>query len=185
VNKKKQKKLCQLGALAEADALQVIKSFLLLFFKKMLLPFPLMFRIRTEYTALHLIGLDRHEKSAEIAFAKTLVTLAFDEFEEDRADRIAGKDLQEHSGDGALIFSQHHGALAIDQNAARAKFGQILAVAGNAGVNLIVVFARWRRHEIQSAAAKLGDRGVNVAAAAGQMLDTLAVVAAEILRRYG
>jgi len=41
-----------------------------------------------------LLRLDRLEQRLEVAFAKTFIALALDDFKEDRADRILRKDLQ-------------------------------------------------------------------------------------------
>src|SRR6202021_1559201 len=62
--------------------------------------------------APHLVFLDRFEQRLEVAFAKAVVALALDEFEEDRADRVGRENLQQHLGMAAIDH-----AFAIDQDA--------------------------------------------------------------------
>src|SRR5262245_66263612 len=81
--------------------------------------------------AADLIELDRFEQGAEIALAETLVAAALDDLEEDRTDHRLGEDLQQEPA--AL------GRRAVDQDAVGGEALQILAVARQAGVDLLVV----------------------------------------------
>gem|GEM_PF-4839654 len=48
-----------------------------------------------DHAAANLVFLDGFEQRLEVAFAKPLVALALDDFEEDRADHRVGEDLQQ------------------------------------------------------------------------------------------
>src|ERR1700760_4684631 len=50
-----------------------------------------------EYAPADLISLNALEKRPEIAFAETFITLTLDQLEEDRANLISGKDLQQQA----------------------------------------------------------------------------------------
>jgi hypothetical protein len=63
----------------------------------------------SNYSPSNLIRLDRLKQRFEVTFAKTLVPLALNDFEENGADDILRKDLKQHS----LTL----GGIAIDQNA--------------------------------------------------------------------
>src|SRR5258708_38940941 len=67
--------------------------------------------VHLQHAPANLILLDRFEQRLEIAFAKTVVTLALDELEEDRPDRLRRKNLQQHLCAAAIDH-----ALAVDQN---------------------------------------------------------------------
>src|SRR5262249_27558784 len=84
-----------------------------------------------EHAAADLIELDRFEKGAKVALAEAVVALALDDLEEDRADHRVGEDLQEHAAAARRR--------AIDQDAIALEAREILAVAGNARVHLLVV----------------------------------------------
>src|SRR5690606_34493374 len=47
--------------------------------------------------ALHLVAFDGLEQRLEVALAETLVALALDDLEEDRAERVGGEDLQQQA----------------------------------------------------------------------------------------
>ena len=55
-----------------------------------------------QHAAPNLIFLDRFKQRLEVAVAKTVVALALNEFEEDRADGIGREDLQQHLGLAAI-----------------------------------------------------------------------------------
>jgi hypothetical protein len=48
------------------------------------------------------IFLDRFEQRCTVAFPESVITLALDEFEEDRPARVGGKYLQQHLGVAAF-----------------------------------------------------------------------------------
>src|SRR5215207_8671663 len=78
-----------------------------------------------------LVQFDGFEQCLEIAFTETLVTLALDDFKEDRPDDVGGEDLQQH----ALLA----GAAAVDENAAALELLDIFAMPGDAGGDAFVV----------------------------------------------
>src|SRR5580700_3904199 len=130
---------------------------------------------RRQYAAPDLVLLDRLKQSAEIALAEAFVALALDEFEEDRADRIGREDLQQNLGLAAI-----DDAFAIDKDAVALQAAEILAMAGQPRVYFFIIGRRRRRHEGQSVAAQPLDSFVNVAAAAGDMLDAFAIIGVQI-----
>src|SRR5690606_32485003 len=92
---------------------------------------------------------------------------ALDDLEEDRADHIFGKDLEEQAAAG---FGR-----AVDQDAALAQFGDVMAVAGQAGVDhLIIGFGRLL--EADAVGSKLVDGDEDVIGGERQMLDALAAI---------
>src|SRR5262249_44919536 len=119
-----------------------------------------------EHTAAYLVFLDRFEQRLEIALAESIVALALDELEEDRPDRIRREDLQQHLGLAAIDH-----ALAVDQDAVGLQSRDVLAVLRQARVDLLEIGVRRRRHERQARRAQALDGAVDVAAAAGDVLD--------------
>src|SRR5688572_19493272 len=99
----------------------------------------------SNYTPADLVEFDGLEQCLEIAFAETLVSLALDDLEEDRADDIGGEDLQQH----AFVA----GAAAIDEDAALAQLFDVFLVAGDAAGDAFVIGLR-RVLERNSAAAQ-------------------------------
>ena len=87
-----------------------------------------------QYTPANLIFLDRFEQRLEIALAKTIVALALDEFEEDRPDRVRGKNLQQHLGVAAI-----DDALAVNENAVALQAGNIFAMLRQARIDLLEI----------------------------------------------
>src|SRR5579864_6901398 len=84
-----------------------------------------------DHAAADLVLLDGFEQRAEVALAETLVALALDDLEEDRADDVLREDLQQH----ALALLR----VAIDQNAPVAQLLERLVVAGDARRDPLVV----------------------------------------------
>src|SRR5258708_29950678 len=84
-----------------------------------------------QYAAADLVELDRFEQRAEIAFAEAFVAAALDDLEEDRANHRLGEDLQQEPA--AL------GRRAVDQDAVGRQPGHVLAVARQAGVDLLII----------------------------------------------
>src|SRR6185312_10113698 len=78
-----------------------------------------------------LVELDRLEQGTEIALAEALVAAALDDLEEDRTDHRLGEDLQQET---ATL-----GRRAVDQDAVGGKACQVLAMAGQATVDVLVV----------------------------------------------
>src|SRR6478672_5910070 len=84
-----------------------------------------------QYAAANLVQFDRFEQGAEVALAEALVAAALDDLEEDRADHRLGEDLQQQPA--AL------GRRAVDQDAVGGQALQVLAVARQASIDLLVV----------------------------------------------
>src|SRR6478672_8877836 len=82
---------------------------------------------RSEHAALHLVALDAFEQRLEVAFAETLVALALDDLEEDRADRVLGEDLQQLALLGLGV--------GVDQDLVLLQARHVLAVVGDALVD--------------------------------------------------
>src|SRR5262249_22166682 len=108
--------------------------------------------------------------------AESIIALALDELEEDRPDRVRREDLQQHLGVAAIDH-----ALAVDQDAVALEPRDVLAMLVKTGVDLLEIGRRRRRHERRGVGAERFDRGVDVAAAAGDVLDALAAIDVEIL----
>src|SRR6187399_878593 len=104
-------------------------------------------------TSADLIQFDGLEQCLEIAFAETLVSLALDDFEEDRPDDVGGEDLQQH----AFIA----GAAAVDEDSAAPQLLDIFAMAGNARIDAFIVGLR-RVLERDPARTQHVDRAVDV-----------------------
>src|SRR3954471_19658179 len=129
-----------------------------------------------QHAAANLILLDRFEQRLEIALAESIVALALDEFEEDRPDRVRRENLQQHFGVAAIDH-----ALAVDQDAVALQAGDVLAMPRQARVDLLEIGLWRRRHERQAVGAQRLDGGVDVARAAGDVLDALTAIDVEIL----
>src|SRR5512140_1472082 len=91
-------------------------------------------RIHLQYPTPDLVLLDRLEQGLEVALAKAVVALALDELEEDRADRIGREDLQQHLGLAAV-----DNALTVDQDAILPQARDVLAMLGQARVDLLEI----------------------------------------------
>src|SRR6185437_10584387 len=78
-----------------------------------------------------LVELDRLEQGAEVALAEALVAAALDDLEEDRTDHRLGEYLQQQPA--AL------GRRAVDQDAIGGQSLQVLAMARQAGIDLLVI----------------------------------------------
>src|SRR5678815_3184840 len=85
----------------------------------------------SQHTPTHLVQLDRFEQRPEVAFAETLVALALDDLEEDRADHVLREDLQQQ----ALAFLR----IAVEQDASLAQLFQVLAVAADARIHALII----------------------------------------------
>src|SRR3954462_4938446 len=129
-----------------------------------------------QHAAPDLILLDRFEQRLEIALAESIVALALDEFEEDRPDRVRRENLQQHFGVAAIDH-----ALAVDQDAVALQAGDVLAMPRQGRVDLFEIGLWRRRHERQAVGAQRLDGGVDVARAAGDVLDALTAIDVEIL----
>ena len=93
-----------------------------------------------QHTALQLVALDRLEQRLEIAFAKTIVTLAFNEFKKYRVNLWARKNLQQQA-------RARVAGTAVKQNAARLQRRHVLTMAGQAGAQHLVKGVAGRRHQ--------------------------------------
>src|SRR6202140_290030 len=131
--------------------------------------------IHLQHTSADLVLLDRFEQPLEGAFAKAVVALALDELEEDRADGVGGKDLQQHF----CVAAVDH-ALAVDQDAVALEPGCVLAVFRQPRADLLEIGVGRRRHERQAGVAERLDGLVDIARAAGDVLDAFAAIDAEI-----
>src|SRR3990167_7389684 len=126
---------------------------------------------RIERAATQLVALDALEQSREVALAKSLVLLALDELEEDRADHGFGKNLEQQAW--IALFGR-----AIQENAALAQLGDRLAMPRQALVEHFVVGCGRRRHERGSKRLEPVPGGYQVVAQERDMLDAFAVVGA-------
>src|ERR1700676_3216113 len=131
--------------------------------------------LHLQHAPTNLVFLDRFEQRLEIAFAKAIVALTLDEFEEDRPDRIGREDLQQHFGVAAIDH-----AFAIDQNAVAPQALNIFAVLRQARVDLLEVGFGRGRHERQADVTQALDGRVDILRAAGDVLDALAAIDVEI-----
>src|SRR6516164_4005486 len=129
---------------------------------------------RLEHAAANLIFFDRDKQRPEIAFAKTFIALALDELEKDWADQIGREDLQQNLGHAPLLFADRDCAFAIDQDAVAHKPRQIFAMAGHTLVHALVIGGRRCRHKAEPVGTQSLDDGVDVAAAASDVLDAFA-----------
>src|SRR5690349_13840944 len=118
-----------------------------------------------------LVELDRLEQGTEIALAEALVAAALDDLEEDRADHRLGEDLEQEAA--AL------GRRAVDQDAVGCKPCEVLAMAGQTTVDLLVVGVG---HGLEGHTLGLQrlHRLVDVASAERDVLDALAVIGRQI-----
>src|SRR5664279_2496484 len=90
--------------------------------------------VHLQHAAPDLVFLDRLEQRLEIAFAKTVIALALDEFEKDRPDGVGGKDLQQHLGKAALDH-----AFAVDQDAVALQARDVFAMLRQPLVDLLEI----------------------------------------------
>ena len=120
-----------------------------------------------QHAAADLVELDRFEQGLEVALAEALVALALDDLEEDRADHVLGEDLQQQPA--AL------GRRAVDQDAVGLQPLQVLAVARQARVELLVIGVG-HGLELHALALERLDRVVDVVGAERDVLDALAVI---------
>ena len=93
----------------------------------------------------NLVSFYRFEQGAKISFAKTFVSLAFDEFKKDRPDHRLGEDLQQELG--AAAFDD----FAVDQKSVGAQLVQRFAIRRQPAFNAVVIRSRWGRHEGEAA----------------------------------
>src|SRR5690606_1033048 len=117
-----------------------------------------------------LVQLDGVEQGLEIAFAEGLVALALDDLEEDRTEGVLGEDLQQQ----AFLLRT------VDQDAVLAHPLDVLAVAGQALVDQFEIGLDGVL-EGNAAALHLLDGLEDVVGGQGDVLDALAVVAAQEL----
>src|SRR5512140_1023777 len=118
----------------------------------------------------HLIALERLEQRFEIALAESLVALALDELEEHGAEERLREDLQQQAL--AAAFGR-----AVEQDAARAEVGDVLAVTGQALVEHLVIRVRGRLHERYAARAEPIEGVEQIVGEQRDVLDALAVEA--------
>src|SRR5262249_17829269 len=120
--------------------------------------------------AADLVKLDRFEEGAEVAFAETLVALALADLEEDRTDDRLGEDLEQQAAVARLRLGR-----AVDEDAAAAQAGEVLAMAGQALVDHLVIGVG-RVEELDARAGQPLDRRVDVVRAERDVLDALAAI---------
>src|SRR5437868_6614619 len=132
-------------------------------------------RVRREHAPADLILFDRLKQGLEVAFAEPVVTLALDEFEENRSDRGLAEALQQHFREAAVDH-----ALAVDQDAVPLQPLDRFAVLAKPLVDARVIDIVRLRHEGHAAAGERLDRLVEVLGAEGDMLNALALVHVEI-----
>src|SRR5688500_16191604 len=126
---------------------------------------------RGDDAAADLVELDGLEKRLEIALAEAFVALALDDLEEDRADHVLGEDLEQQALAGLRR--------AVDQDAALAHRADVVAVAGHALVDHVVI-GFGAVLETDAVGPQRVDGGEDVVGGKGQMLDTLAFIFLQI-----
>ena len=122
-----------------------------------------------DYAAALLVQFDGLEQRLKIPFAKAVIALALDDFEEYRADRVLREDLEKNSA----------GGIAVDQDAAPLEFAQVLLMAGDARVDTFIV-GGGRVLEFDAQRAQGVDRAVDVQGAQGDVLNAFALVFVEV-----
>src|SRR5438477_8738405 len=128
-------------------------------------------RLTLQHAAANLVQFDRFEQGTEVALAEALVAAALDDLEEDRADHRLGEDLQQQTA--AL------GRRAIDQDAVGGKALDVLAMAWQARVELLIIGVRHGLERHAPRPQRL-DRVIDVTGAQRDVLDALAVIGREI-----
>src|SRR5439155_15855428 len=119
-----------------------------------------------EDAAADLVALDRFEEGAEIALAESVIALALDDLEKDRADHGFSEDLQQE----ALPLRRR----AVDQDLVAFEARQILAMAGKPRIERLVIGVG-HRHEFDVAAAQGLDGLIDLGRGERDVLDALAV----------
>src|SRR5688572_5239715 len=127
--------------------------------------------LRRDDAATDLVELDRFEQRLEIALAEALIALALDDLEEDRADHVLGEDLEQQALAGL--------GGAVDQDAARAHRADVVAVAGQALVDHVVIGVG-AVLELDAVGPERVDGGEDVVGGEGQVLDALALIFLQI-----
>ena len=115
-----------------------------------------------------MVAFDRLEQGLEVALAESIVTLALDELEENRAEQGVGKDLQQQAP-----FSTARAP--VEQDAACGQGVERLAMPGQAPVEHAVVGGWWRAHQRHTGALEAVDTGIDVVAQQRDMLDAFTV----------
>src|SRR5690554_1977195 len=125
---------------------------------------------RLEYAPTHLVQFDGLEQGFEVAFAEAIIALALDDLEEDGADLVFGKDLQQQAAFGC----------AVQQNLILLQAIDVFAMIRQAAIKQLVVGV-WCVQKLQSGAAQLLDRLVDVFGGQRNMLNAFAAVQIQIL----
>ncbi len=128
--------------------------------------------LRFQHAAAHLVEFDAFEQRLEVALAKALVALALDDLEKDRADDGLGEDLQQQA-----FFRLRR---AVEQDAIGAQALHRFTVARQAFVEQFVIGVGGAE-KLHPGASKAFHRGVDVVGGQRNVLNTLAVIAVEIL----
>src|SRR4029077_18418801 len=129
------------------------------------------FALCLQHAAADLVELDRFEQGAEVAPAEPFVAAALYDLEEDGPDHRLGEDLQQQPA--AL------GRRAVDQDAVGGQALDILAVARQARVDLLIIGVGHGLERHPLGLERL-HRLVDVAGAERDMLDALAVIGREV-----
>src|SRR5829696_1678252 len=127
--------------------------------------------LRGNDAAADLVELDRLEQGLEIALAEALIALALDDLEEDRADHVFGKDLEQQAPAGL--------GRAVDQDTALAHRADVVAVARQALVDHVVI-GFGAVLEADPLGPQRVDGGEDVVGGEGQVLDALAFIFLQI-----
>src|SRR5690606_38412524 len=122
-----------------------------------------------QYAAAHLVQLYGFEQGFEIAFAKTVVALALDDFKENRTNLVFSENLQQQAAlwrpiEQYLVLLQAVGVLAVVWQPAIQQF--VISVGSI--------------QELQAAAAQLFDGCVNILGRQGNVLYAFASVQVEV-----
>src|SRR5690606_16141783 len=128
-----------------------------------------LFGYRRQHAAAHLVQLHGFKQGLEVAFTKTLIALALDELEEDRAELVLAEDLK-----------QQFARMPVHQDVSLLQGFHVLAMAWNALVEQLVVGVTGVE-QFHTAELQCVDGVVEVGRAHGDVLDALAVVAVKVL----
>src|SRR4051812_19425112 len=126
---------------------------------------------RGDDAAADLVELDRLEQGLEIALSEALVALTLDYLEEDRPDHVLGEDLEEQALAGL--------GRAVDENAALAHLGDVMAVSGHPLVDHVVIGFR-AVLEAYAVRSQRVDGREDVVGGEGEVLDAFALIFLQI-----
>src|SRR5579859_6675152 len=122
-----------------------------------------------DHATANLVEFDRLIERLEVAVAEAFIALALDDLEKDRAEGVLREDLEQD----ALVAN-----IAVDQDAVLLEPLEILAMAGDALVDQLVIGLD-RVLQLHAARAQLLHSLVDIGGGEREMLDAFAVVIAD------